>query len=87
MIKLCEVLAFNKTTHIIVAKYDETQIQFVTDKISLGSTVYIKKNISSYEIVDKSEYEKSLKATKKKDKTEKEIVSDDENIMDDSGLN
>ena len=76
MIKLCEVLAFNKTTHIVVAKYDGIQIQFVTDKDSLGSTVYIKKNASKYEIVEKSEYEKSLKATKKKDKTEKYIVSE-----------
>lgn len=76
MIKLCEVLAFNKTTHIVVAKYDGIQIQFVTDKDSLGYTVYIKKNASKYEIVEKSEYEKSLKATKKKDKTEKYIVSE-----------
>lgn len=86
MIKLCEVLAFNKTTHIVIAKYDGTQIQFITDKDSLGSTAYIKKDVSNYEIVEKSEYEKSLKATKKKEKTEKEIVSEDK-TSDDSELN
>lgn len=78
MIKLCEVLAFNKTTHIVIAKYDGTQIQFVTNKDSLGSTAYIKKDASNYEIVEKSEYEKSLKPTKKKDKTENKEVSSEE---------
>ena len=80
MIKLCEVLSFNKITHIVVVKYDEIQIQFVTDKDTLGSTAYIKKNDTNYEIVDKTEYEKSLKTQKKSKKIMKEEISAKENV-------
>ncbi len=68
MIKLCEILNFNKITQVAVAKYGNTQIQFVADKNVLSSAVYIKKTLSGYEIVSKEEYLKSLKTPKKNNK-------------------
>ena len=70
MIKLCKVLNFNKITHIVVAKYDNVQIQFVTNKNISSDTAYIKKTSSGYEIVSKEEYEKFLKTPKKFNKSD-----------------
>ncbi len=70
MIKLCEILNFNKITQVAVAKYGNTQIQFVTDKDILSSSAYIKKTLSGYEIVSKEEYLKSLKTPKKNNKSD-----------------
>ena len=70
MIKLCKILNFNKITGVVVAKYDNIQIQFVTDKDILSSTIYVKKTASGYEIVSKDEYLKSLKIPKKNNKTD-----------------
>ena len=68
MIKLCEILNFNNITQVAVAKYGNTQLQFVADKNVLSSAVYIKKTLSGYEIVSKEEYLKSLKTPKKNNK-------------------
>lgn len=57
MIKLCEILTFNKSTHVVVAKFNGVQIQFLTGKDTVGRTAYIKKNSMSYEIVNESEYD------------------------------
>lgn len=83
MIKLCEVLTFNKYTHTVVAKYDNIQIQFITDREIVGSCAYIKKVGVDFFIVDASEYKKSLmKKVKAESKT---AISD--NTFRDSGLN
>ncbi len=65
MIKLCKILSFNKNTNIVVAEYDNEQIQFVTNKNISSITAYIKKTSSGYEVIDKSEYDKYLKSHKK----------------------
>ena len=70
MIKLCQVLFFNSLTHIVVAKYGDVQIQFITDRNAVGPSAYIKKDNAGYEIVEKQEYDKLVKAKKK----EKNIV-------------
>lgn len=72
MIKECKIINYNKYTHIVIAEYDGTQIQFYSDKDSLDSVVYIKKESNHYTIVDKQEYDKSLKVAKIKKTTIKE---------------
>lgn len=83
MIKLCEVLTFNKYTHTVVAKYDNIQIQFITDREIVGSCAYIKKVGVDFIIVDASEYKKSLI---KKVKAESKTAISDKAVCD-SGLN
>lgn len=49
----CRILDFNKLTHIVIAIYNNEQIQFVTHKNDVGEMEYIRKNESGYEIIEK----------------------------------
>lgn len=77
MIKLCNILSYNKSTKTVVATYGNAQIQFIanTNHI-LGTTAYIDKaDDGTYQIVSEADYKKALKTEKKQrvfaDKREK----------------
>lgn len=73
MIKLCKVINYNNNTRIVIAMYEDKQIQFVTDKNIISGSAYIEKTKDGFRIVDKNDYLKSIKSEKKaikKDDTE-----------------
>lgn len=77
MIKLCNVINFNSKTHVVLAMFEDKQIQFVTDRDIVSGSVYIEKVKDSFEIVDKNENIQSLKGEKKNaKKVEEEIIVD-----------
>lgn len=77
MIKLCNVINFNSKTHVVLAMFEDIQIQFVTDRDIVSGSVYIEKVKDSFEIVDKNGNTQSLKGEKKNaKKVEEEIIVD-----------
>lgn len=67
MIKECKVLSYNKFLNILVFDYDGTQIQttFVLD--NEAKTVFVKYKNGKYEIVNKDDYDKYNRESRKKD--------------------
>jgi len=61
MIKLCNVVSYNKNTHIILALFDGKQIQFATDKNDVSGSIYVEKTKDGFKVVDEDQYSKSLK--------------------------
>ena len=87
MIKECKVLSYNKFLHILVFNYDGKQIQTTAILDTECKTVFVKKyEDCKYEIVSKSEYEKSIRSYNKKKEKEIEINSEENAEIDNSEL-
>lgn len=76
MIKLCNIINFNNKTRVVIAMFEDRQIQFVSDKDIVSGSMFIEKTEDGFNIVDKSDYLKSLKTAKKC------IKKNTENIVD-----
>jgi len=50
---------------VVLAMFENKQIQFVTDKNIVPGSVYIEKTKDGFKIVDKIDYSKLLKSEKK----------------------
>lgn len=61
----CRILDFNKSTHTVIAIYNNEQIQFVTRKNDVGEMEYIRKSESGYEIIEKPVPSPSPKPSRK----------------------
>lgn len=66
MIRECKVLSYNKFLNILVFDYEGKQIQMTAHLNSVKESVFVKYRDKKYEIVNKDEYEKYIRQTKKK---------------------
>lgn len=74
MIKECKILSYNKFLNILVFDYNGKPIQTTVVIDADCKTVFVKYKDGKYEIISKSEYEKSIRSLRKK----KEISVKDE---------
>ena len=86
MIKECKVLSYNKYLNILVFDFDGKQIQTTAKLDTECKTVFVKYKDGKYEIVSKSEYEKSIRNYNKKKEKEIEINSEENAEIDNSEL-
>lgn len=86
MIKECKVLSYNKFLNILVFDYSGKQIQTTAKLDTECKTVFVKYKDGKYEVVNKNEYEKSIRNVNKKREKEIEINSDKKAEMDNSEL-
>ena len=86
MIKECKVLSYNKYLNILVFDFDGKQIQTTAKLDTECKTVFVKYKDGKYEIVSKSEYEKSIRSFNKKKEKEIEINSEENAEVDNSEL-
>lgn len=82
MIKECKVLSYNKFLNILVFEYGGKPIQTTVVIDADCKTVFVKYKDGKYEIVSKSEYEKSIRnfKNKKEISVKEEIKSETEEI-------
>lgn len=66
MIKYCKVLSFNKITKIVVAMFENDQIQFISNSVVTEPYIYIKKTVAGYTITNEHEYKDFLKNQKRR---------------------
>lgn len=74
MIKECKILSYNKFLNILVFDYNGKPIQTTVVIDADCKTVFVKYKDGKYEIISKSEYEKSIRSLRNK----KEISVKDE---------
>lgn len=86
MIKECKVLSYNKFLNILVFDFNGKQIQTTAKLDTECKTVFVKYKDGKYEIVSKSEYEKSIRSYNKKKEKEIEINSEENAEIDNSEL-
>lgn len=86
MIKECKVLSYNKYLNILVFDFNGKQIQTTAKLDTECKTVFVKYKDGKYEIVSKSEYEKSIRNYNKKKEKEIEINSEENAEIDNSEL-
>ena len=86
MIKECKVLSYNKFLNILVFDFNGKQIQTTAKLDTECKTVFVKYKDGKYEIVSKSEYEKSIRNYNKKKEKEIEINSEENAEIDNSEL-
>lgn len=86
MIKECKVLSYNKFLNILVFDFNGKQIQTTAKLDTECKTVFVKYKDGKYEIVSKSEYEKSIRNYNKKKEKEIEINSEENADIDNSEL-
>lgn len=86
MIKECKVLSYNKYLNILVFDFNGKQIQTTAKLDTECKTVFVKYKDGKYEIVSKSEYEKSIRNLNKKKEKEIEINSEENAEVDNSEL-
>ena len=86
MIKECKVLSYNKFLNILVFDFNGKQIQTTAKLDTECKTVFVKYKDGKYEIVSKSEYEKSIRSFNKKREKDIENNSDKKAEIDNSEL-
>jgi hypothetical protein len=86
MIKECKVLSYNKYLNILVFDFNGKQIQTTAKLDTECKTVFVKYKDGKYEIVSKSEYERSIRSFNKKKEKEIEINSEENAEIDNSEL-
>ena len=86
MIKECKVLSYNKFLNILVFDFNGKQIQTTAKLDTECKTVFVKYKDGKYEIVSKSEYDKSIRNYNKKKEKEIEINSEENAEIDNSEL-
>ena len=86
MIKECKVLSYNKFLNILVFDFNGKQIQTTAKLDTECKTVFVKYKDGKYEIVSKSQYEKSIRSFNKKREKDIENNSDKKAEIDNSEL-
>ena len=86
MIKECKVLSYNKFLNILVFDFNGKQIQTTAKLDTECKTVFVKYKDGKYEVVNKSEYEKSIRNVNKKREKDIENNSEKNAEMDNSEL-
>ncbi len=67
MIKECKILSYNKFLNILVFEYNGRSVQITATLEPDHKTVFVRYKLGKYEIVSKSEYEKYIRNSKKKE--------------------
>lgn len=67
MIKECKILSYNKFLNILVFEYNGRSVQITATLEPDNMTVFVRYKLGKYEIVSKSEYEKYIRNSKKKE--------------------
>ena len=86
MIKECKVLSYNRFLNILVFDFNGKQIQTTAKLDTECKTVFVKYKDGKYEVVSKSEYEKSIRNVSKKREKDIENNSEKNAEMDNSEL-
>lgn len=71
MIKECKVISYNKFLNILVFDYEGTRIQTTSVLNNETRTVFVKYKNGKYEIVNKDDYDKYNRESRKKDTSTK----------------